>query len=153
MKASHQETHVVAFKAITQTYLERSQKLRKHQVKSPCFSSTTSACTQLYQPQTKAPINLCQIHSRKTSRETKSFKLHLACEILLQNKRISCSNLYRHWGRKNMQASLSCPISTLLHSLLYTYNSYILFLFTLQGKSPVLHTSDNFPNATPVATY
>lgn len=110
-----------------QMYLERrSQKSRKHSVKSPCSSSTTSACTQFHQPHTKAPINPCHMHGRKTSWKTRFFKLHLAFEILLQNEGISSSNLYRHWGRKRRQASLSCANSTLLHSLLYTYNSYIL---------------------------
>lgn len=59
--------------------------------------------------------------------ETRSFKVSLVCEKLLQNEGNSASDICGHWGRKSKQAWwMQESISTLLHTLLYTYNSWIL---------------------------
>lgn len=120
-KAAYLPNRAVAFKAIMQMYLKWwSQKFGKHQVKCPCSSSTTYAYTQFHQPHIKTAIKLCHMHSRITSWEARSFKLHHLCEILLQNMGIFMdicqAAAWRHsmW----MQVLASSPISTLLASTL-----------------------------------
>lgn len=131
-----------------------SQKFGKHQVKSPCSSSTIYAYTQFHQPHIKTARKLCHVHSRITSWKTRSFKLHHLSEILLQSKGIFrdiCEAApCRHSMWMQVFASspistlltgircgclfFSLPLSTLLHSLLHICNSYIL-LSTLNFSS------------------
>lgn len=109
-------------------YLKRrSQKFRKHQVKSPCSSSTTYACTQFHQPHIKTAIKLHLMHSRMTSWKNRPFKLHLFCEILLQKMGIYCSsNIYGQLGRKVMQVWYVNAGISLLSYFYSTAQSYLI---------------------------
>lgn len=154
-----------------------SQKFGKHQVKSPCSSSTIYAYTQFHQPHIKTAIKLCHVHSTVTSWKTRSFKLHHHWEILLQSKGIFMDICEAAACRHSMwmQVFASSPISTLLTGIICgrvffslplptaQTTAYMQFLYSshtqllehpnLEEKSLVFPTRDIFSNTTQMITY
>lgn len=141
-----------------QTYLERSQKLRKHQVKSPCSSSTTSACTPPPPHQsTNKPVFTCTAERLHGKPDPLNYTLPVKFNCKTAE---SLALIFIDIAEEKACRHLS-PVLFLLYCTVYCIHAIPIFFFilansqvsTLQGKSLVLLTSGIFPNATPVATY